>query len=968
MVKIIRGAPTKKLPMILLSIFISILLITGGWFYYQIEKGRIKNEKFKYLKTVSEFKISQLIHWKKERLADAELYSQRLSWINYVYAYKSGKAEKLKEQILKQFDFIIDNYDVDNILLISPDFQIIECANKNYAFLDSGTVDYVKTVLKRKSIVARDFHLYNNLNRLNYEVYAPMFDNDREVVAVLLLQINPHTYLFPLIQSWPDSNGTSETLIVRKQGDNVLFLNELRKINNTSLKLYFPLTKTNIPAVQAVLGYTGIFEGKDYTGTEVFSYLSPVPTTDWYMVAKVDKNEIFADLYYIGGVIGIFVITLILFTGISITLVYHSRQKKIYKELYINENNLNRVQKEYRAILYSIGDAVLTTDLNGNIMNMNPVAEKLTGVTEQQYQGRRLEDVFNIVDENSRDKIDNPVQNVLASGKTIGMTNHTLLLSKDGREIPIADSGAPIFDESGNITGVVLVFRDQTKERQIQNSLKESEERYRKLFTSTNDGLCLHEIIKDEYGKAVDYRILDINPKYETITGMHRENIIGMPASKIYGTGHPPYLEIYSKVAETSEPVVFETYFEPMDKYFHISVFSPGEQKFATVFQDITERKKNEKMVIESERRYRSLFENMLNGFAYCKMIFENGEPADFIYISVNRAFETLTGLKNIIGKKVTEIIPRIRETNKELFDIYGNVAITGIPDKFETYVDGLDMWFSISVYSPKKEFFVAVFDVITDRKRAEEEIKILNMELEKKVELRTKQLEETNKELEAFAYSVSHDLRSPLRAIDGFTRILTEDYGTKLDSEGQRVCKVIQENSIWMGRLIDDLLSFSRLNKSEIKKIPVNMSEMVNSAFKEIVREVQVNRIEFNIGDLNPAKCDATMIKQVWINLIGNALKFSSKVDHPVISIGCELKKDQIVYFVKDNGVGFNMKYVDKLFNVFQRLHSVKEFEGTGVGLAIVKRVVNKHGGEVWAEGKENHGAEFYFSLPIET
>jgi PAS domain S-box-containing protein len=370
------------------------------------------------------------------------------------------------------------------------------------------------------------------------------------------------------------------------------------------------------------------------------------------------------------------------------------------------------------------------------------------------------------------------------------------------------------------------------------------------------------------------------------------------------------------------------------------------------------------RLLRESEARYRSLFDNMLEGFAYCRMLFENGKPRDFVYLKVNRAFEQLTGLKNVVGKKVTEVIHGIRESNPELFETYGSVVRTGDPVSFETYVDALGIWFSISAYRPEEGHFVAVFNNITERKRAEDEIRTLNADLERRVKERTAQLEATNKELESFSYSVSHDLRAPLRAIDGFSRILEEQHSDRLDEECRRLLGVIRENSRKMSDLIDDLLEFSRLGRKPLSRTRIDMKQLVEAIFREIVTDGWRSH-RFVLGSLPPADGDAALLKQVWMNLLGNAIKFSSKSQQPVIEVSGREDGAESVYCVKDNGAGFDMRYYDKLFGVFQRLHGPAEFPGTGVGLATVQRVVTRHGGRVWAEGKVNAGATFYFALP---
>jgi PAS domain S-box-containing protein len=295
----------------------------------------------------------------------------------------------------------------------------------------------------------------------------------------------------------------------------------------------------------------------------------------------------------------------------------------------------------------------------------------------------------------------------------------------------------------------------------------------------------------------------------------------------------------------------------------------------------------------------------------------------------------------------------------------------------------------------------VVTFWDITNRIKAEEELQKLNNDLENLVNLRTAELEEKvqklnknqkamlymiedlnlitaelkaereklvlmNKELDAFSYSVSHDLRSPLRAIDGFSMFLMEDNFHQLDDEGKRLLTVIRENTVKMDELITSILNLSRVSRTELHFSPVDMRATAHSMFLEIATDNEKKEFEFNVDDLPPAFCDFALIKQVWQNLIGNALKYSSKSETKKIEIRCFKDKNMLTYFIRDNGAGFDSDYKDKLFGAFQRLHKNSEFEGTGVGLAIVQRIINRHNGTVSAESELNKGATFYFSLPI--
>ena len=241
----------------------------------------------------------------------------------------------------------------------------------------------------------------------------------------------------------------------------------------------------------------------------------------------------------------------------------------------------------------------------------------------------------------------------------------------------------------------------------------------------------------------------------------------------------------------------------------------------------------------------------------------------------------------------------------------------------------------------------------LEERKRAEKELI-----------KRTKQLEAANKELEAFSYSVSHDLRAPLRAIDGFSRVMLEDYADKFDDEGKRYLKIIRDNTQKMGQLIEDLLALSRLGRKQMEVSEIDMAKLAKDVFDELKATAPERAIQLDIKTLPFVHGDQSMVRQVFVNLISNSIKFTRPKEKAIIEVDGRTEGNENIYYVKDNGVGFDMQYVNKLFGVFQRLHSAEEFEGTGVGLALVQRIIHRHGGRVWAEGKVNEGATFYFTL----
>jgi PAS domain S-box-containing protein len=285
---------------------------------------------------------------------------------------------------------------------------------------------------------------------------------------------------------------------------------------------------------------------------------------------------------------------------------------------------------------------------------------------------------------------------------------------------------------------------------------------------------------------------------------------------------------------------------------------------------------------------------------------------------------------------------------------------------------DGTFYWVDTTIVpflddNGKPRQYIAIRADITEHKHIEEEVRRLNADLERSVAKRTAELQAANKELEAFSYSISHDLRAPLRAVNGFAEIILEDFGSHLPEEGRRYLERIRNGGRQMGELIDELLAFSRLSRQPVNRETVDVQRLVRAVLEELEPQHAGRAVEFHIEELPGCEGDPLLLRQVWTNLLSNAVKYTRGRKPAVIQIGCRRENGEKAYFVRDNGTGFDMRYVGKLFGVFQRLHRADEFEGTGVGLAIVQRIVHRHGGRVWADAKLNSGATFYFTLDEE-
>lgn len=575
------------------SVFVSIislLIIVSAYFFYQYEVSLIVNDNRSDLKAISNLKAEQLIRWREERIADAAVVSTTSFIINDISELiNNHDSLRAKRKLAFFINKVRTAHKYNNIFILSPTGEILFAIDNEIQAISESTASQLKTSAEKKQPLITDFYYCETEGRVHLDIIAPVRNAKRELIAFLLFRVNPEDYLYPFIQAPYSSKKTSETSIFKKDGDYAIYLNELRNRSNTALKLKHSLQDTIVPIVKGVLGARGFVNGVDYRGEKVIAYICAIPQSNWLLLTKIDEKEAFASLSSKALLTSLSVLLIIFLIIYIAAFNYSNNKRKYFRELWERDAT-------YKTTLYSIGDAVITTDKYGRIRQLNKVAEELTEWTERAAFNKELPEVFNIICETNRKRVENPVEIVLQKGLVVGLANHTLLISKTGKEIPIADSGAPIFDANNEITGVVLVFRDQTEERNKQEELEKNELKYRRLFESTLDGICLHEMVF-ENGIPVNYRILDTNKKYEEILGLKQEDVIGKLATDIYAVSEAPFLKEYSKVAISGEPYSFEEFFPAMQKYFSISVFSPEKNKFATIFQDITQRKEIEKLL-----------------------------------------------------------------------------------------------------------------------------------------------------------------------------------------------------------------------------------------------------------------------------------------------------------------------------------------------------------------------------------
>ncbi|HEX3626355.1 MAG TPA: PAS domain S-box protein [Verrucomicrobiae bacterium] len=516
---------------------------------------------------------------------------------------------------------------------------------------------------------------------------------------------------------------------------------------------------------------------------------------------------------------------------------------------------------------------------------------------------------------------------------------------------------------SGNTFAVVIgglaVFlsrRDLKRRSHAETALQQNEERFRLMISAIRD----YAVIRLD----LDGRVASWNEGAYRIKGYTADEIIGQHVSKFYPpeaveSGTPQHLLALAAENGHAEDTGWRVRKDGSRFWAHVTIArirNPKEELlgFVKVTRDLTERRHAEE-VQEERDRYFDLSRELI-----CVLGF------DGYFKNLNPAWKWTLGFstEEMMARPYMEFVHPDDRAATEAED--EKLKKGGETIYFENRLlckDNTWRWFAWSARAalPQNVIYGTGRD-ISERKLAHEKIEKLNADLQS----HTRQLEETNKELEAFSYSVSHDLRAPLRHIDGFVKMLVKQSGPQLDDRGKRYLDIIADSAQKMGNLIDDLLVFSRMSRAELRRTRVSTDSLVHEAVEGLQTDINGRHIDWKIAALPEVDADPAMLQQVWVNLIANAVKYTRPRDPAKIEIGCEDSGNgEYVFFVHDNGVGFDMQYAHKLFGVFQRLHRAEEFEGTGIGLANVGRIVHRHGGRVWAEGRPDAGATFYFSLP---
>ncbi|MCX6268638.1 MAG: PAS domain S-box protein [Bacteroidetes bacterium] len=625
-------------------------------------------------------------------------------------------------------------------------------------------------------------------------------------------------------------------------------------------------------------------------------------------------------------------------------------------------------------IIDFLPNATLAIDNEKRIIIWNKAIANMTGIPAEQmigkggyaytipFYGEARPQLMDMVFLDS-DEIALHYPNIIREGNTF-ITEVFCNALYDNKGAWVFAKASPLHDQSGNIIGAIESIRDITESKLAEISLAESEKKFRTIAEQTSDLIA----ITDAAG-CITYA----SSASRTLFACEPSEMCGRLFMEFLSENDiPKAMEAFRRTIELgSEVKNIELTMKRKDDSLFIgeltaSNFHSGRENGSLVtIHDITERKQTEQEVQKIAQHYQAIIEKAPDGFVLlskegtfkyispaAKKMFGFDASAD---LTMNPAEHTHPDDLHMVLSDLTKIIE----------------DPAYIPTLQYRYQDAIGNWrwiestMSNLLSDPSVESLVINFRDIHERKLAENEIILLNKELDQRVKQRTAELEASNRELESFSYSVSHDLKAPLRHIRGFIDLVLENETTGLTEEKIGFLKTISHSATDMGQLIDAILSFSRLSQAPLRKTLIHSSDMVKEVVNFFGTEIQNRKINFNIDSLPDIHGDEELIRQVWTNLISNAIKYTGKKPEATIEIGSKESNTGTTFHIRDNGAGFNMKYAEKLFRVFQRLHKSRDFEGIGIGLANVNRIVSRHGGQCQAEGEPEKGATFYFTIP---
>jgi PAS domain S-box-containing protein len=954
----------------LFALVMLLHLVAGVWIYRGQER-LMRHEAEATLRAVAELKADQIGNWRRNLTTGGSLLSESPYLSEAVSRFLNQAPPESGESaaMLDRLGSLRDRYDCLDVQLVDAGGGVRLSLTGKTGSLHEEALRALHLAFGERRVTVGDLHAGSDGWPAHIDALAPFFERrgaPGAPVGAIVLIVDAQRSLFPLIQSWPIPSGSAETLLVRRDGDHVLFLTELRHRQGTALRLRIPVSRADLPAAMAVLGREGVVEGRDYRGTPVFAANRAIPDSSWFVVAKIDADEALAGWRARSALILALVVLLMLVSTVIFALVWLRDAKGHYKALYETEAARRKSEARYGATLMSVGDGVIAADAEGRIDLMNPVAETLTGWRLQEARGRPLEEVFVLLNEETRQPAENPVRRILREGRVIGLANHTLLVGRDGTERPIADSGAPIHAGRDKIDGVVLVFRDRSGERRAQETLHTLTMRRSALLSAVPDIVMEMDVDKNyTWANRAGYEFFG-------------DDVVGRKISDFF-------------VGEQHIDTVLEPLLAGDERVFHIESLqrgTAGRQRLLAWWcrvlkdadggvtgalssaRDITESRQAENALRESELRYRRITETVTD-YIYTVRV-RDGLVTDTVHgpgcIAVTGYSEQEFAADPFLWHRMVhaEDRPLVVEQARLL------AAGVDVPPFAHRIVrkDGALRWVSNTPVRELDEHgrligYDGLIQDVTERTRARAEKEKLQAQL-----LQAQKMEAIGQ----LAGGVAHDLNNLLTPILGYGELLLYEFDSD-DRPRERIGEILKAAQRARD-LVHQLLAFGR--KQTLQLQTVNLNDVLTDFLKLLRRTIREDiRIETDLAAGIPAiHADVGQIEQVIMNLSVNAqdampgggrivietafveLDDAYRGEHPSVKPG-----PYVSLTIGDTGQGMDAETREQIFVPF--FTTKPEGKGTGLGLATVYGVVKQHGGNIWVYSEPGQGTTFRVYLP---
>lgn len=888
------------------------------------------------LTAIIELKVDELTSWRAERLADAEVLRQNSAFAELARRFLEDLRDlQAEQQLWEWLDSLYRAYRYDRVYLLDASGVERLAVPQTDELAPAHLVHDAAAALASGEVTFLDFHQEPGEQTIRLAFLVPLYvgQDRRQPVGVVVLSIDPETSLYPYLRRWPTSSTTAETLLVRREEDHVLYLSPLRFRPDAALHLRISLRDTDVLVVKAALGQRGVLEGLDYRGRPVIGAAQAIPDSPWVLVARMDTAEAYGPLRQRLRETAAFFGVLVIAAGIGLGMLWRRQRLHYYRRQVETAHALRASEERFRSVVSSMNDIVYTLDREQRHTGVYGSWVARSGLTPEFFLGKSARELFGaevaIVHEEAN-------RRALAGEYVIYDWS---IPGADGMRY-FQTSLSPLHDATGAIVGIVGVGREVTeRRRQEQELLAAQAELQRLLADADRSRRVLLSVVEDQ--RAAEEALRENNRRLLILhqVGLALAQTRDLPT--VYRIAHEHVAQLVDCPC------------------FGISLYDPATRTLRA------EHMISDGVVLDSRRFPPLMFADDLPLKGRARAVLAQ-QPEIVTDMPVSPSAEAV-----VVGAPDDERSPRSA--------LYMPMVVQGQTIgllELQSYREDAYTEADLALLAP----LANQVGLAIENARLFEQLQAERNSLARRVAERTAQLEAANRELEAFSYSVSHDLRAPLRAMEGFSSALLSRYKEQLDDQGQHYLERIQSAAQRMEQLINDLLDLSRVTRRELVRQRVDLGVLAQEIAAELQARDPQRRARFVIAQPLWVEGDASLLRIALQNLLENAWKFSAHREEACIEVG-QTTLDKLrasltvistpivdprapIYFVRDNGVGFDMAYADKLFAPFQRLHGMNEFPGSGIGLALVQRIISRHGGVIWPHAQVEHGATFYFTL----